>query len=422
MSNAFRVTRLPNGVRIATAAMPHMKTVAVGLWAAVGGRHEKAEQSGIAHFIEHLLFKGTARRNTKQITEDVEGVGGYINAFTTEDHTCYYAKAAAHHLRRLCDVLADVYVDSAFHAQEIDRERDVIREEILMYRDQPAQHAQELLTESLWPGHPLGRPLTGTVENIERFTRKELMEFQRRNYCGRTTIATVAGCCDHEQVVGILAPLLSKLPAGRTPRFQRAPREFGPARLNLHTHDTEQTHLALGFHAFGRRDERRYALKLLSIILGENMSSRLFQKLRERHGYCYSIQSTTVTLEDAGAISIYAGLDHAKLERAMKMILREIEHICRRGPTRAELQKAKDYAVGQTLMGLESTTNQMMWIGESLASYGAMQDPAMIEAHLHAVQLEDVQRCACHCLHRGRLGVAIVGPTKEREHVESWLS
>lgn len=422
MSNAFRVTRLANGVRIATAAMPHMKTVAVGLWAAVGGRHEKAEQSGIAHFIEHLLFKGTARRNTRQITEDVEGVGGYINAFTTEDHTCFYAKAAAHHLRRLCDVLADVYVDSSFHKHEIERERDVIREEILMYRDQPAQHAQELLTESLWPGHPLGRPLTGTVENVERFTRKELMDFQSKNYCGRTTIAAVAGCCDHEQVVGILEPMLAKLPAGRTPRFQRAPREFGPARLNLHTHETEQTHLALGFHAFGRRDERRYALKLLSIILGENMSSRLFQKLRERHGYCYSIQSSTVTLEDAGAISIYAGLDHGKLERAVKMILREVENICRRGPTRSELQKAKDYAIGQTLMGLESTTNQMMWIGDSLASYGAMQDPATIEARLNAVQLEDLQRCACHCLHRGRLGVAIVGPTKERERVESWLS
>jgi predicted Zn-dependent peptidase len=422
MSTAFQVTRLPNGVRIATASMPCMKTVAVGFWAGVGGRHESVKQSGIAHFIEHLLFKGTNTRNARQITEDIEGVGGYINAFTTEDHTCYYAKACASHLRRLCEVLADIYIDSLFAQPEIDRERDVIREEILMYRDQPAQHAQELLTETMWPGHPLGRPLTGTVESISRLNRKELMAFQDETYCGRTTTVAVAGACDHEEVVEILRPLLSRLPIGRKPRFVRAPREIGPARLNLFSHDTEQTHVALGFHAFGRRDERRFALKLLSVILGENMSSRLFQKLRERHGYCYSIQSTTVTLDDAGAISIYAGVDHRKLERAVKMILQELEDICRRAPRAAELRKAKDYTIGQTLMGLESTTTQMMWVGESLIGYGEIQDPEDIEAKINAVEAEDIQRCACYCLHRGRLGVAVVGPTKERERIESWLA
>ncbi|HET6408445.1 MAG TPA: insulinase family protein, partial [Chthoniobacteraceae bacterium] len=181
-------------------------------------------------------------------------------------------------------------------------------------------------------------------------------------------------------------------------------------------------HIALGFHAFGRRDERRFALKLLSVILGENMSSRLFQKLRERHGYCYSIQSSTVTLDDAGAISIYAGVDHSKLERAIKMILAELETICRRAPRAAELRKAKDYTIGQTLMGLESTTTQMMWVGESLIGYGEIQDPEDIETKINAVEAEDIQRCACYCLHRGRLGVAVVGPTKEHDRIEGWLS
>lgn len=421
MSTHFRTTRLPNGVRIATASMPCMKTVAVGFWVAVGGRHESVRQSGIAHFIEHLLFKGTAKRNARQITEDVEGVGGYINAFTTEDHTCYYAKACASHLRRLCEVLSDIYLDSAFPDVEIEREREVIREEILMYRDQPAQYAQELLTETMWPEHPLGRPLTGTTESVSRLSREELVSFQRQTYCGKTTIIAVAGACDHDEVVAILKPLLSRLPTGRTPRFIRAPREIGPARLNLFNHDTEQTHVALGFHAFGRRDERRFALKLLSVILGENMSSRLFQKLRERHGYCYSIQSSTVTLDDAGAISIYAGVDHGKLERAVKMILSELENICHRAPRRGELQKAKDYTVGQTLMGLESTSTQMMWIGESMLGYGVVHDPSEIEAKINAVQAEDIQRCACYCLHRRRLGVAVVGPTKDRSRLEGWL-
>ncbi len=420
--DAYRITRLPNGVRIATAAMPHMKTVAVGLWVSVGGRHENARLGGAAHFLEHMLFKGTARRSAKQITEDVEGIGGYINAFTTEDHTCYYAKAGAAHLPRLCEVLGDMYLESTFPAPEIEREREVIREEILMYRDQPAQYAEELLSQSLWPGHPLGRPLTGTLESIARLTREDLVSFWQKNYCGRTTIAAVAGRCTHEEVVALLAPILARLPAGRVPRFLRAPRDIGPARLNLHTHDTEQTHLALGFHAFGRRDERRYALKLLSVILGENMSSRLFQKLRERHGYCYSINSSTVTLADAGAIHIYAGLDHSKLERATKMILRELASICQRAPSRAELRKAQDYTIGQTLMGLESTTTQMMWVGESLMGYGWIHDPAEIEAKIHAVQPADIQRCACYCLHRGRLGLAVVGPEQRREKVASWLA
>ena len=168
MEFPYRLTRLPNGVRIASVEMPWMRSVSIGVWAGVGGRHESAEQSGISHFIEHLLFKGTKKRSAKRITESVEGLGGYLNAFTTEDHTCYYAKAAAPHLPELCDVLGDMYLESQFAPAEIEREREVIREEILMYRDHPAQHAQELLTATMWPGHPLGRPLTGTVETIGR--------------------------------------------------------------------------------------------------------------------------------------------------------------------------------------------------------------------------------------------------------------
>ena len=174
MSHTYNVTRLPNGARIASVEMPHMRSVTVGVWAGVGGRHERVREGGISHFIEHLLFKGTKRRNPRQITAAVEGVGGYLNAFTTEDHTCYYAKAGAPHFERLCDVLTDMYLDSVFAKAEIEREREVIREEILMYRDQPAQHAQELLTSTLWPRHPLGRPLTGTVETVSKLGRREI--------------------------------------------------------------------------------------------------------------------------------------------------------------------------------------------------------------------------------------------------------
>ncbi len=422
MEHDYRLTTLPNGARIASVCMPHMKSVSVGFWAAIGGRHETPAQSGIAHFLEHLLFKGTKRRNARQLSEAVEGVGGYLNAFTTEDHTCFYAKAAAQHLPKLCDVLGDMYLHSELAPAEIDRERDVVREEIMMYRDHPAQHAQELLTETMWPGHALGRPLTGTVETVNSFMRPELRAFLSQHYNGRTTIVTVAGKIEHDQAVALLKPNLAKLPAGRRPRFARARIKHGEARVSLFKQETEQTHLAMGFHAIGRQDERRFALKLLSVILGENMSSRLFQKLREQHGYCYNVSSSMVTLEDTGAVQICAGLDHENLKKALRMILRELKAICHRPPSKAELQQAKDYTIGQTLMGLESTTNQMMWMGEGILGYGKVLNPEEMEIRLNAVTAEDVQAIACHCLHHGRLGIAVVGPMHDTEKLRGWLS
>jgi predicted Zn-dependent peptidase len=422
MNFSYHTTTLPNGTRIASVDMPHMRSVSVGFWVGVGGRHESQRECGISHFIEHILFKGTQRRSAKKITEDVEGLGGYINAFTTEDHTCYFARAGARHLPELCDVLADMLLESRLAPQEIERERDVIREEILSYRDQPEQHASELLSEAMWPQHPLGRPLTGTIDTIATFDRPQLVDFLQENYHGRTVTVTVAGPVLHERVVDILRPLLSRLPTGRKPRYSRARwQPNGPVSVKLCTEDTEQTHLAMGFHAFGRQDDRRFALRLLSVILGENMSSRLFQTLRERHGYCYSVQTNIVTLDDTGCIHICAGVDPAKLRKALTMILRELQRICEKKPGAEELRKARDYAIGQTFMGLESTTNQMMWMGESLLGYGKVLDPADIERKVLAVTQDEIQRVACHCLHRGRLGVAVVGPVKDAEEVRQWL-
>ncbi len=421
MEQPHRLTKLPNGVRIASIEMPHMRSVSVGFWVGIGGRHEARRECGISHFVEHLLFKGTNRRNAKKITEDVEGIGGYINAFTTEDHTCYYARAAAQHLPDICDVLADMFLESQFPPSEIERERDVIREEILSYRDHPEQHASELLTETMWPRHPLGRPLTGDLDTLSTFRRPQLLNYLRENYNGRTTVIAVAGPVSHEHVLELLRESFSSMPGGRTPRFERARPLNGRATVALFTQETEQTHVAMGFHAFGRRDERRFALRLLSVVLGENMSSRLFQSLRERHGCCYSVQSSVVTLDDTGCIHISAGIEPAKLEKSVRMILREIERICQKAPSRKELKKAQDYTLGQTFMGLESTTSQMMWMGESLLGYGHILDPAEIEKKVCAVAAEDIQRVACHCLHKGRMALAVVGPIKDAAQVEGWL-
>ncbi len=420
--SAYRLTTLRNGVRVASIEMPHMRSVSVGIWAAIGGRHEPKALCGISHFTEHLLFKGTQRRSAREITASVEGVGGYLNAFTTEDHTCYYAKAEASHLPRLCDVLGDMYLHSRFAPAEIEREREVIREEIHMVHDNPSQHVEELLSAALWPDHPLGRPLTGTAESIGTLERGAFLDFTRKNYTGATTLVTVAGRATHDGVLARIAPLLETLPPGRAPRYLRprplAGREPGIAAVRQ---EIEQTHLALGFHAFGLHDERRYALKLLSVILGENMSSRLFQKLRERRGLCYSVQSGVVSLEDTGALTVFAALDPANLEKALKMILRELEGLRERPPGRRELRKAQDYTIGQTLMGLESTTNQIIWMGESLLGYGKVIDPEEAERRLLAVTPEEVQALAALCLEPGRLAVAVAGEVPETAKIRQWL-
>jgi predicted Zn-dependent peptidase len=421
MEFPYQVTTFQNGARLASIEMPHMRSVSTGWWVGVGGRHELAKESGLSHFLEHLLFKGTVRRNARQITSAVEGVGGYINAFTTEDHTCYYAKAGTRHFGRVCDVLGDMLLDSTFPAVEIEREREVIREEILMYRDQPAQHVHELLTATMWPGHALGRPLTGSVATVSKMTRDSIMAFRDRTYTGPNTVVTVAGPVSHNEAVQRIGPWLQRVPAGRRPRFVRAPGNPSRPAVSIHTHDTEQTHLALGIHTWGRQDERRFALKLLSVILGENMSSRLFQKLRERHGYCYSISTGMTTLADTGALQISAGLDPAKLEPAIRMILAELDSLADRGPTRSELRMAQDYTIGQTLMGLESTTNQIMWMGESLLGYSGVLQPDDVESQIHAVEKNAIQEVARHCCERARIGIAVVGKVTEKTRIASWL-
>jgi len=417
----YRTTSLENGVRIATREMPEMKSVSVGLWIAVGGRHEPEEFCGISHFLEHLLFKGTAKRTGRDITEEVEGLGGFVNAFTTEDHTCLYAKAAAQHMPTLANVLCDMYVNSLLAEQEIERERDVIREEILMYKDQPGQFSQELLTEAMWPRHALGRPLTGSVESISRIKREHLLKFIAENYNGLSTVVTVAGRCNHDEVVKSFRSKLKKLPRGRAPAFQRWNEVKRDQRVLVAKDETEQTHLALGYHAMSRTDDRRHAMKLLSVILGENMSSRLFQQLRERYAFCYSVHSGTLVLEDSGLVSICVGLEPAKLRSALRAIHRELGKLLHKPPSKKELRQAQEYTIGQNELGLESTTNQIMWMGESLIAYDKVVDPEEVQAKFKEVTSEQIQEVANLCFAPQRMGLGVVGPV-ESSKVERWIT
>jgi predicted Zn-dependent peptidase len=418
-----QVTVLPNRVRVATARMAEMESVAFGIWVGIGGRYESRQHGGISHFLEHLLFKGTRRRTARQISQAIEGVGGLINAFTGEEATCYYAKTSHRFLDIATDVLCDMYRHPRLLPSDIERERSVIKEELLMYRDQPDQYVHEMLGELLWPNHPLGRSITGTPETLDRINRAELTRYWRANYSAANTIVAVAGQCDHADIVARVTKALPFPRRSSRARYQPVPasRQRAPA-VRLLTKNVEQTHVALAVRGVSRHDLRRFAVKLLSVILGENMSSRLFQIIREEHGLAYSINSSTTYFDDTGALIISVGLDTKQLHRALRLILRELGRMARSGPDCRELQRAKDYAIGQMRMGLEVSSNQMMWIGEHLLAYNRIPTTDEIEKQVMAVTDSHVRHMAAELFHDHRLHAAIISPSGDVDRLKEILT
>lgn len=406
--NIPQVTCLPSGLRVVTVAMPAVESVSVGLWVGVGSRHESARLNGMTHFIEHMLFKGTRRRSARQITQAVEGVGGYLNAFTGEENTCFYAKASHRHLGTLLDVLTDMYRRPRLDRLDVEKERAVIKEELLMYRDQPQQHVQELLLESLWPRHPLGRAVAGTLRSLDRFDQPAVRRYLQSRYRAGNTILAVAGHCHHAAVVAQARRLLALPARGGVLPFVPAPSRQRRPQLVVLEKEVEQTHLAIGIRALSRHDPRRYALRLLSVMLGESMSSRLFQVVREQHGLAYAIQSATAYFTDTGAFFVSAGLETKKLRKALRLIIRELQRAAAKPPTAAELRRTKDYSIGQMWMGLESSSNQMMWAGEHLLAYGRIEDPRQIEQRVQAITTEEVHRVARDLFQDHRLNTAVI--------------
>lgn len=407
-----RVTRLPMGLTVASAPMAGRASVSVGLWVGVGARHETARDNGVCHFIEHMLFKGTRRRSAEAISQAVEGVGGYLNAFTGEEGTCFYARARHDQLELLLDVLSDMLLHSRFTPEEVERERGVIQEEIAMYLDQPQQHVQELLNGLMWPEQPMGRPLTGTVDSVNRLKREDLMAFHRAHFRSGATFLVAAGAVHHERLVALASRLLRGLPQG--PRSSAAPVQEGQTRpaITLCTKNTEQTQIVLGLRALSRHDPRRYALRLLNTLLGENMSSRLFQIVREDHGLAYSIYSSHNLYADTGLFTISAGLDADNVTKVLRLVLGELARLRRRAPGKREFGRARDYVLGQLDLGLENTENRMQWVGEQLLGDGRVVAETTLKRRLSAVTPREVAVLARELFRPERANLALVSPLK----------
>jgi predicted Zn-dependent peptidase len=406
----LKLERLASGLTVATCELPHMESVCLGIWVGVGGRYEPREIQGVSHFIEHMLFKGTSSRSARQLSEKVEGVGGYMNAYTCEDHTCFHAKAPADRWPLLLEVLMDMFQRSTFAPEEIEKERSVIKEELAMDLDQPHEYVHDLLHETLWPSHPLGQCLTGTKKTLTTLTREQMLGFRQANYVAPNTFLIAAGKIRPREFRKAVHRFESGFIRGKRPGYKPANRAEQPLTIRHLKKRTAQAQLAMGFRICSRHDPRRFALKLLSTILGENMSSRLFQAVREDQALAYSIHSSLSLYDDIGALVIAAGLDTPALLPALKVIIREVRRLKEKTPSPAEVRRARDYVIGQMALNLEGTENQLMWVGEQLLAYGKVTPAASIRQKLHEVTPTEVRSAARDFFRPTRLAAALISP------------
>lgn len=422
MLDTVQVSVLRNGATVVSVAEADAESVSVGVWVGVGGRYEKASLSGASHFLEHMLFKGTASRSALEISQAIEGRGGYLNAFTQEESTCYYARLPYECLPQAVEVLADMYVNASLKEDELARERDVILEEIKMYQDLPQHLVQERLQEAMFKGHALGAPLSGGEETLKRMNRDVLLRYKARAYAPSSTVFAFAGRLDHASCVAYVERAYGHVRRKGGLDCEAVGGSVGQDRFTMAKKEIGQVHAVVGFRVFGRHDDRRYALRVLNGLLGENMSSRLFQSVREKHGLCYSIQSSYQLFEETGVFAVSGGFDSRRAEAALRLTAKEMRRVVDKKVGPAELKRTKDYLLGTFRLGLEGTGNQMMFVGESLLNYGRVVNPSETIEGIRAVTADDVQRVAADVIDPVRMTLSVVVPVGQPQDEAAWLS
>lgn len=414
----YEIRELDNGLRVIGCKMPGMESTAIGIWAGVGGRYEDKRINGISHFVEHLLFKGTKNRTCLQISNAIEGVGGHINACTSEEFTCYMAKVRGKHQGLASDVLWDMAVNPLFDEKEIEKERHVIKEEIHMILDHPGQYAGELVHEMMWPGHPLGRMLVGTEETIASMKRSDIAKFHRVNYFPGNMLLSAAGNVDLKKLENDTKKYTKGLLNFTKPAMPAFKNMQKISNIKIIGKPTEQLHVCIGMHGIPREDPDRYTIKIISTILGENMSSRLFQIIREKHGLSYEISSGVSYFKDTGGFVISSGIKPDKLEKFLDLVLGELRRMKKNGVTKKELCGAKEFYEGQLALGFEKTMTKMLWMGENLISTGHVPTKEEVLSDVQKVTIDDIDRLCNKIFNVNNLNVAVIGPVKEDKKLD----
>ncbi len=408
MRATYHECRSRTGVRLAIAELPDSECAAISIHLPAGSRDDPAGLAGTAHFVEHMLFKGTARRDARTISIETEDVGAMLNAHTSEDQTSYEGRGDADTLPLLADILCDMVWHSRFDPRDIELEREVIAEEIVMYEESPGDHIGDLLSSALWSPHPLGDPISGTLETLRRINRAALTGFAAAQHRRDDLVIAVGGPYPPQAVLDLLDPLLPELSAApiSIPFSGLPPGES----VRIDMRDTQQVQLALAYPTFGRLDPRRHALRLLAMILGEGSSSRLFLKLREDRGLCYHVSCDATLLGETGALEFNAGLDPESRDEALAIMEDELRDLATQGPAAAELARAKRLAFSQHRASMENTASHAAWAADSLLHHGRIICPKDALAWVEAVTTEAVRDVAREILASGVRARAEIRP------------
>jgi predicted Zn-dependent peptidase len=392
----YQKTVLSNGIRIVTEEIPHVRSLSLGLWMETGSRDELPTNNGISHFIEHMVFKGTKKRNVKEIAQSIESVGGYLNAFTSKEHTCYYARVLDEHLELATDVLSDMVFQPTFPENEFEKERNVILEELKQAEDDPDDIIQDYFEKAIFKNHPLGMPVIGSAGSITSITRKDLLRYRTEQYTSGNLVVAAAGNLNHDKVVELTKRYIQKITknTGTTVHHHQHVFEEPSAVLNEFYKPIQQAHICLGTIGFHVRDERRFSMQVLNTLLGDGMSSRLFQNIREKYGFAYAVYSFNNMMQDTGAAGVYIGTDHSHVQRCIDLVWKELKSLRTHGISKEELKRTKAQLKGSMMLGMENIPNRMIRLGSSELYFGELISLDAIIQKIDAVTREDVQETA----------------------------
>ncbi|MDF2885010.1 MAG: putative Zn-dependent peptidase [Clostridiaceae bacterium] len=408
----FKKIILENGLRLVYEKIPYVRSVSVGVWVGTGSRNENQKNNGISHFIEHMLFKGTATRSAKEIAECIDAIGGQINAFTGKECTCYYTKTLDTHLNVALDVLSDMLFNSKFASGDIKIEKKVVVEEIGMYEDTPEELVHDIFSEMVWSGNSLGYPILGTQDCINKFNKKLINQYMDENYTPYNTVISIAGNFDEDQLIDNVKQYFGDWKCDKEYIRKYLPAEYHKDKV-IREKDTEQVHLCMGFQGIEHGDDRVYSLLALNNIFGGGMSSRLFQKIREEKGLVYSIYSYPSTYKTAGLFMIYAGMNPEYLQTVIDLTKKEIDLLNKKGISKDELEKSKEQLKGNFILGLESTNSRMNSIGKSELMLGRINTPEEVLEKMDRIKMEDIREVTEAIFNYEKMSISAVGNLKK---------
>ncbi len=409
----YRKTVLKNGVRILSEKLEHYRSVSLGIWVNVGSREETLQENGISHFIEHMIFKGTRSRNNLDIAKQLDAIGGLSNAFTGKENTCFHSRVLDKHFSTLSDILSDIFLNSIFDAGEMERERQVILQEINMVEDTPDEHVHVLFNHLFWLDHPLGMSILGTGESVSGINQETILNYIKRYYTPDRIILSAAGNVDHDALLGYFQPLFEPLETTVENYPRTMPDVHGGVLCRYK--ETEQVHICLGGKAPHLSSDRRFAAAILNTILGGSMSSRLFQEIREKRGLAYSVYSFLSAYIDTGLLGVYVGTDPKQLNRVLRVINKEIKKIQEGDLSETDLAEAREQITGGILLGAESTDTRMMRLAKNEYVFGRYVDFDEMVAQLEKVTLDEVLAVANETFQGKEVSSVVLGPAREED-------